>query len=175
MRAEREKREKILIAEGEKTSAITIAEGNKEATILNAEAEKQAAIKKAEAEAEAILKVKKAEADGELLIRKAEADSIRMINEANPSQAVLKMRSYEALIKASDGRETKLIIPSDATDLVTVASILTQTVQEMKQPADSYTKVKEKNENTNVLAKKAKQTEEKLHKELEKDHKNNTH
>lgn len=175
MRAEREKREKILIAEGEKTSAITIAEGNKEAAILNAEAEKQAAIKKAEAQAEAILKVKKAEADGELMVRKAEADAIKMINEANPSQAVLKMRSYEALIKAADGKATKLIIPSDATDLVSVASMLTQTVQEMKKPADSSTKAKETNTNTNVLAENAKQTEEKLHKELEIDHKNKSH
>ncbi|MCR4698156.1 MAG: SPFH/Band 7/PHB domain protein, partial [Bacilli bacterium] len=122
MRAEREKREKILIAEGQKTSAITIAEGNKEAAILNAEAEKQAAIKKAEAQAEAILKVRKAEADGELLVRKAEAEGMKMINEANPSQAVLTIRSYEALAKVADGKATKLIIPSDVQNLATMAA-----------------------------------------------------
>ncbi len=132
MRAEREKREKILIAEGEKTSAITIAEGNKEAAILNAEAEKQAAIKKAEAEAEAILKVKRAEADGELMIRQAEAQGIKMINEANPSNAVLTIRSYEALAKVADGKATKMIIPSDLQNLSTMAATVTQIVENTK-------------------------------------------
>ena len=130
MRAEREKREKILIAEGEKTSAITIAEGNKEAAILNAEAEKQAAIKKAEAEA--ILKVKRAEADGELMIRQAEAQGIKMINEANPSNAVLTIRSYEALAKVADGKATKMIIPSDLQNLSTMAATVTQIVENTK-------------------------------------------
>lgn len=133
MRAEREKREKILIAEGEKTSAITIAEGNKEAAILNAEAEKQAAIKKAEAEAEAILKVKKAQADGELLVRKAEADSIRMINEANPSQAVLTLKGYEALAKVADGKATKMIVPSDMSTLASLAASITDVVEGSKK------------------------------------------
>ena len=41
MRAEREKRQQILIAEGNKTSAILIAEGKKAAAILNAEGVKQ--------------------------------------------------------------------------------------------------------------------------------------
>ena len=41
MKAERERREQILIAEGEKKSAILRAEGQKESLILSAEAEKQ--------------------------------------------------------------------------------------------------------------------------------------
>lgn len=133
MRAEREKREKILIAEGEKTSAITIAEGNKEAAILNAEAEKEATIKKAEAQAEAILKVKKAEADGELMVRKAEAEAIKMINEANPSNAVLTIRSYETLSKVADGKATKLIIPSDITKISSIANVVTESISAMKE------------------------------------------
>lgn len=133
MRAEREKREKILIAEGEKTSAITIAEGNKEAAILNAEAEKEATIKKAEAQAEAILKVKKAEADGELMVRKAEAEAIKMINEANPSNAVLTIRSYETLSKVAEGKATKLIIPSDITKISSIANVVTESISAMKE------------------------------------------
>lgn len=132
MRAEREKREKILIAEGEKTSAITIAEGNKEAAILNAEAEKEATIKKAEA----ILKVKKAEADSELMVRKAEAEAIRMINEANPSNAVLTIRSYETLSKVADGKATKLIIPSDITKISSIANVVTESISAMKEQDD---------------------------------------
>lgn len=136
MRAEREKREKILIAEGEKTSAITIAEGNKEAAILNAEAEKEATIKKAEAQAEAILKVKKAEADGELMVRKAEAEAIKMINEANPSNAVLTIRSYETLSKVAEGKATKLIIPSDITKISSIANVVTESISAMKEQDD---------------------------------------
>lgn len=136
MRAEREKREKILIAEGEKTSAITIAEGNKEAAILNAEAEKEATIKKAEAQAEAILKVKKAEADGELMVRKAEAQAIKMINEANPSNAVLTIRSYETLSKVAEGKATKLIIPSDITKISSIANVVTESISAMKEQDD---------------------------------------
>lgn len=136
MRAEREKREKILIAEGEKTSAITIAEGNKEAAILNAEAEKEATIKKAEAQAEAILKVKKAEADGELMVRKAEAEAIKMINEANPSSAVLTIRSYETLSKVAEGKATKLIIPSDITKISSIANVVTESISAMKEQDD---------------------------------------
>lgn len=123
MRAEREKREKILIAEGEKTSAITIAEGNKEAAILNAEAEKEATIKKAEA-------------DGELMVRKAEAEAIKMINEANPSNAVLTIRSYETLSKVADGKATKLIIPSDITKISSIANVVTESISAMKEQDD---------------------------------------
>lgn len=123
MRAEREKREKILIAEGEKTSAITIAEGNKEAAILNAEAEKEATIKKAEA-------------DGELMVRKAEAEAIKMINEANPSNAVLTIRSYETLSKVAEGKATKLIIPSDITKISSIANVVTESISAMKEQDD---------------------------------------
>lgn len=176
MRAEREKREKILIAEGEKTSAITIAEGNKEAAILNAEAEKQAAIKKAEAQAEAILKVKKAEAEGELMQRRAEAESIKLINEANPSQAVLTIRSYETLAKVANGKATKLIIPSDIQKVASLASVFTETVEGVKVPADSTEEVKEENKIEPSISKEDfRKSEEELHKELYMDHKNNLH
>lgn len=174
MRAEREKREKILIAEGEKTSAITIAEGNKEAAILNAEAEKQAAIKKAEAQAEAILKVKKAEAEGELMERRAEAEAIKMINEANPSNAVLTIRSYETLAKVANGKATKLIIPSDIQKVASLASVVTETVEEMKKPAacaDEKKPVKNEKPALDIAKSTMGKSEEKLHQELADDHK----
>lgn len=176
MRAEREKREKILIAEGEKTSAITIAEGNKEAAILNAEAEKQATIKKAEAQAEAILKVKKAEADGELLVRKAEAESIRMINEANPSQGTLAIRSYEALAKVANGKATKLIVPSELTKVTSLASAITETVEEMRKPAETISEAPiAKKKAPAISQSKIDQTDSKLHEELAADHEKNPH
>ena len=132
MRAERERREKILLAEGQKNSAILIAEGNKESIILNAEAEKQAAIKKAEAEAEAILKVKKAEAEGELLIRQAEAKGLELLRKSSPDNAVLTLKSYEALSKVADGQATKIIIPSDMQNLASIATSVSEIVKESK-------------------------------------------
>ena len=133
MRAEREKREKVLLAEGQKQSAILIAEGNKESLILNAEAEKQAAIKKAEAQAEAIRQVKHAEAEGVIMLREAEAKGLEMLKNANADDRVLKLKSYEALTKVADGQATKLIIPSELTNVATIASTIKETLKDSKK------------------------------------------
>ena len=121
MRAERERREKILQAEGEKKAAVLIAEGEKESTILRADAKKEAEIREAEGKAEAFMKVKEAEAEGIKLIKAAKAD-----------EAVLKLRSYEAMVKVANGTATKIIVPSDLQNLVTTGSILKETIKEEK-------------------------------------------
>lgn len=130
MRAEREKREKILLAEGQRQSAILIAEGEKESLILNAEAQKQAAIKKAEAEAESIRKVKEAEAQGIRVVREAEAEGLKLLKEAQPNDSVLTLKSYEALMKVAEGPSTKLIIPSNITNVTSIASAIKEAVKE---------------------------------------------
>ena len=126
MRAEREKREKILIAEGEKQSAILEAEGRKASMILNAEADKEAAIKKAEGESEALVKIKTAEAEGLLRVRQAEADGLKLIKDAKADEAVLKLRSYEALVKLGEGQATKIIVPSDIQNLAGTVTALAE-------------------------------------------------
>ena len=113
MRAERERREAILIAEGEKKSTILVAEGNKESVILDAEAEKQAAILRAEAKKEATIQEAAGQAEAILKIQQANADGLRMLKEANPDNAVLQIKSLEAFAKAADGKATKIIIPSE--------------------------------------------------------------
>ena len=116
MRAERERRESILIAEGQKQSAILVAEGKKAAMILEAEAEKEAAIRKAEGEAQAILALQTATAEG-----------LERIKAVQPDEGLIRLRSLEALEKVADGQSTKLIIPSDLQGLagiVTTASEL---------------------------------------------------
>ena len=57
MKAERERRAKILDAEGAKRSEILVAEGHKEAAILRADAMKETKIREAQGEAEAIRSV----------------------------------------------------------------------------------------------------------------------
>ena len=113
MKAERERRESILRAEGEKKSAILVAEGQKEAAILKAEAEKQAAILRAEAQKESAIRQAEGEAEAIRKVQEATAAGIQMINEAKPSEAVLTIKSLEALEKVADGQATKIIIPSE--------------------------------------------------------------
>lgn len=124
MKAERERREKILQAEGEKKSQILVAEGEKESKILKAEADKQAEILRAEAEKEALIlkasavkEQKMLEADGEAQaiekVQTALAESLKKLNEANPNEQVIALKSLEAFAKAADGKATKIIIPSE--------------------------------------------------------------
>ena len=119
MKAERERREAILRAEGEKRSAILTAEGEKESAILRADAKKQQKILEAEGEAEAILAVQRATAEG-----------IRLINEAAPSDALIKLRSLEAFTAAADGKATKIIIPSEISGLAGMAAGLIEAVKD---------------------------------------------
>ena len=111
MKAERERREAILRAEGEKRAAILEAEGEKESAILRADAKKQQQILEAEGEAEAILKVQQATAEG-----------IRLINEAAPSEGVLRIKALEAFAQAANGQSTKIIIPSEIQGLAGLAA-----------------------------------------------------
>ena len=109
MKAERERREQILIAEGEKKSAILRAEGQKESLILSAEAEKQAAILRAEATKEATIRRAEGEAEAILKVQQANADGIKFLNEAAPDQAVLTLKSLEAFAKAAAQKLMELI------------------------------------------------------------------
>ncbi len=113
MRAERERRESILRAEGEKRAAILSAEGRKEAVILDAEADKRSAILKAEARKEAQIREAEGEAEAILKVQQATAQGLEMIKKANADQAVLTIKSFEALAKVANGNATKLIIPSE--------------------------------------------------------------
>ena len=112
MKAERDRRETLLQAEGHKAAAITRAEGDKQAMILAAEGERDARIARAEGEAKAIYLAKKAEADGLAALREAGADA-----------AVLELKKYEALVAMSNGRASKIIVPTDAVN-ATKANVL---------------------------------------------------
>ena len=122
MKAERERREAILVAEGKKQSAILVAEGEKEAAVLAAEATRLSKIKEAQGEAEALLAV-----------QKALADSIALLNDAAPSDQVIRLKSLEAFGKAADGKATKIIIPSEIQSLAGLASSFKEVMTEPKE------------------------------------------
>ena len=129
MKAERQRREAILRAEGEKSSNILVAEGKKESQILEAEAEKAAAILRAEAEKEARIKQAEAEAEAILKINQAQAESIRLINEAAPNAEFMTLKKLEAFEKVSDGKATKVIIPSDLQGIVGLVNTISESAK----------------------------------------------
>lgn len=121
MRAERERRESILQAEGQKKSQILIAEGEKQSAILRADAEKYAKIAVAEAEAEAILRV-----------QQANAKAVELLNEACPSDQVIKYKALESFAAAADGQATKIIIPSDIAALAGLGTAVADALKDQK-------------------------------------------
>lgn len=118
MRAEREKREAILIAEGEKISVITRATGEKESVILRAEARKEEQIRVAEGEAEAIRVVQEATAQG-----------LQYIKDVQVDQGVINLKQLEALAKVADGQSTKIIIPSDMQNMAGLVASMAEVVR----------------------------------------------
>lgn len=116
MKAERERRESILRAEGQKRSSILVAEGEKESIILAAEAKKEAAIREAEGRAQAILSV-----------QTANAEALKMLKEAAPDSNVLALKGMETFEKVANGQATKIIIPSELQNIVTLSEIFQQT------------------------------------------------
>lgn len=128
MKAERERREAILIAEGEKKSTVLVAEGKKESAILDAEAEKQAAILRAEAQKERMIREAEGEAEAILKVQQANAEGIRLIKEAEADQAVLTMKSLEALGQLAEGKATKIVIPSELQGLAGLATTFKEVI-----------------------------------------------
>lgn len=121
MRAERERREAILRAEGEKKAAILIAEGEKESAILRADAKRETHIREAEGEAEAILK-----------IQAARADALKLLKDAKVDEAVLKLKSFEAMVDVANGQATKIIVPSDLQNLATAGTVISEMLDKKK-------------------------------------------
>lgn len=121
MRAERERRESILVAEGKKQAAILNAEGDKESLVLRATAEKEAQIAKAEGQAEALR-----------LVYEAQAKAIQYINEANPESAYIQLEGLKALKNLADGQATKIIVPNDLAGLAGTLTTLSESLKDQK-------------------------------------------
>jgi len=111
MRAEREKRAKILESEGMRDSLINNAEGRKQDMIKQSEADRQKSINQAHGQAEAILSIARATSDG-----------IKMVAEAlgtEGGQAAASLKVAEEYVKQLGNMATNsdlLIVPSNVTD-----------------------------------------------------------
>ena len=139
MKAEREKREKSLRAQGEKDAKILRAEADKQTAILKAEADKEAVILRGEAIKEQKMRIAVGEAQAIELVQKALADSLVKLNEANPSESVLKLKSLEAFEKAADGKATKIIIPSEIQGLAGLAAGLKGVLSDVAPAGETTT------------------------------------
>ena len=130
MKAERDRRQAILVAEGQRESAILVAQGEKESAILRASAEKEAAILKAEAERQSAILKAEGEAEAIRAVQQALADSLEMLNQKAPNDNVLKLKSIEAMEKVANGQATKIIIPSQMQGMVGLANGIVEGVKE---------------------------------------------
>lgn len=127
MRAEREKRAKILESEGDRQAEINRAEGEKTAKVLSAEADKAEQILKAEGEAEAIMRV--AEAQAEALRKVGEA-----ANTPDGQSAVqldLATKAIEA--KHAIAKESSVVLlPDGSSDAASVVAQAVSIVNKLK-------------------------------------------
>ena len=133
MRAERERRESILKAEGEKKSAILIAEGEKESKILKAQADKEAKLLAADAEKQARIMAAEAEKAAFIAEGEGKAKAIELINKADPSAQYVTLEGYEALKKVADGNATKIVVPTEISNVAGLLASVKEVVSDGKK------------------------------------------
>ena len=117
MKAEREKRQVVLEAQAHQESVRTRAEGDKAAKIMAAEAERDAKIAIAEGEAKRIQ-----------LVYEAQAKGLEALKNANIDQSVLRLKGIDALKDVADGRATKIFMPTDLQNVVSVIGTIGETL-----------------------------------------------
>ncbi len=124
MRAERERRQTVLEAQAHKEAVVARATGDKQAKILEAEADKEAKILSAEATKCAQIAEAEGKAESIRKIYQAEAEGIEMLNKANMSQSVLNLKALDAIKSISDGKATKIYMPTDLTNTISKLGII---------------------------------------------------
>lgn len=130
MRAERERREQILKAEGEKKSAILIAEGEKESKILRAQADREAQLLAADAAKQARILAAEAEKAAYIAEGEGRARAIELINNSNPNTQYLTLEGFEALKTLADGKSTKIVVPTEISNVAGLLASLKETVSD---------------------------------------------
>jgi len=115
MKAERDRRAKILESEGDRQAAINRAEGAKQGAIL--ESEGRASAIKAVAEAEKFQKIALAEGDAQGIETVYAA-----IHAGNPTSDLLAVRYIDALPKIADGKASKIFIPTEMSGVLSAVA-----------------------------------------------------
>ena len=126
MRAEREKRGKILESEGDRDSRINRAEGEKQETIKGSEAEKMRRINEADGQAAAILSVARATADGLSMVA-ATLNAAGGRDAANLRIAEDYVKQFGLMARES----TTMILPANLAD---VAGMVATAMSVVKNP-----------------------------------------
>lgn len=113
MRAERERRQTVLEAQAHQEAVVSRAKGDKEAKVLAAQAERDAQIALAEGRAKSIEMVYTAESEG-----------IKRLKEAGIDSNVIRWNGIKALKDVSDGRATKIFMPTDLASIVSSLGVV---------------------------------------------------
>ncbi len=111
MKAERERRAKVLDADGDREASIRRAEGQKQAAILSAEGEAAAIQKVADANRYKLLTEAKGEAE-------AITNVYNAIHEGRPTNDLIAIKYLEAIQKVADGRATKIFLPLETSGVL---------------------------------------------------------
>lgn len=117
MKAEREKRAKVLESEGDRQAAINVAEGEKQSQVLAAEAEKAEQILKAEGEAKAIMQV-----------AAAQAEALELVGNVAKTEQGQKAIQLDLATKAIDAKQaiakesSVVLLPDSSTDASSVVA-----------------------------------------------------
>jgi len=130
MKAERDKRAKILEAEADRQSQIARAEGARQAQILDAEGYAEAVKKKADAERYRQIAVAQGEGD-------AIATVFRAIHEGNPDDKLITLKYLEMLPKLADGTANKIFLPYEASGIISALSAMVDGITTNGGPAAS--------------------------------------
>jgi regulator of protease activity HflC (stomatin/prohibitin superfamily) len=111
MKAEREKRAKILEAEGDRQAAINRAEGDKQSAILEAEGQ-----------AQAIRQIADADKYQKTTVAAGEGDAIRSvfgaIHDGGATDDVIAIRYLETLEAVADGQANTIFLPMEVSGIL---------------------------------------------------------
>jgi len=132
MRAEREKRAKILISEGERDAVINTAEGEKQQVIKASEAKKQQQINEAEGGAAAILAIAAATAEG---VRRV-AESIRVPGGYEAVQLRVAEQYLTKFGELANATDTTMIVPASVADVASMIATAMNVIKRQPVPAE---------------------------------------
>jgi len=126
MKAERERRAKILEAEGDRQAAINRAEGAKQAAIL--ESEGRASAMKAIADAEKYQRIEVAKGEAE-----ATELTFGAIHAGDPTGDLLAVRYIDALKYIANGQATKLFLPYEVSGVLGAVATMAEAFKDTER------------------------------------------